>query len=85
MKVWFLRECLYGETGSDDVRVGKAWRAWGVEDCLDRLRLMQKSDAKKHVSLRRMLLEAQVETHERQLVVAFVGMSYVLGCRLEDD
>ncbi|GJZ83995.1 hypothetical protein Tco_0649168 [Tanacetum coccineum] len=54
-------------------------------DCLDHLRLMQKSDAKKHVSLRRMLLEAQVETHERQLVVAFVGMSYVLGCRLEDD
>ncbi|GJT11343.1 hypothetical protein Tco_0858385 [Tanacetum coccineum] len=37
-------------------------------DCLDRLRLMQKSDAEKHVSLSRMLLEARVETHERQLV-----------------
>ncbi|GKA57785.1 hypothetical protein Tco_0756973 [Tanacetum coccineum] len=38
--------------------------------CLDSLRLMQKSDANKHVSLRRMLLEAQVETYERQLVGA---------------
>ncbi|GJV58209.1 hypothetical protein Tco_1459214 [Tanacetum coccineum] len=37
-------------------------------DCLDRLRLMQKSDAKKHVSLRRMLLEARVETHEGSLL-----------------
>ncbi|GKA07235.1 hypothetical protein Tco_0686459 [Tanacetum coccineum] len=39
-----------------------------VVDCLDRFRLMQKSDAEKHVSLRRMLLEAQVETHEGSLL-----------------
>ncbi|GJZ12950.1 hypothetical protein Tco_0548180 [Tanacetum coccineum] len=39
-------------------------------DCLDHLRLIQKSDPKKHVSLSRILLEARVKTHERQLVVA---------------
>ncbi|GKB88146.1 hypothetical protein Tco_0960418 [Tanacetum coccineum] len=44
-------------------------RGRGVEvDCLDRLRLRQKSDAEKHVSLRRMLLEARVETHEGSLL-----------------
>ncbi|GKB65928.1 hypothetical protein Tco_0927340 [Tanacetum coccineum] len=37
-------------------------------DCIDRLRAMQKSDTKKLVSLRRMLLEARDEAHERQLV-----------------
>ncbi|GKD16627.1 hypothetical protein Tco_1205785 [Tanacetum coccineum] len=57
------------------LELGRLGGRGAAVDCLDRLRLMQKSDAKKHVSFRRMLLEAQVETHERQLVVAFVGMS----------
>ncbi|GJY67642.1 zinc knuckle CX2CX4HX4C containing protein [Tanacetum coccineum] len=61
----------YIETGSDDFRVGKVWWAWGCSGLFGSF----ETDAKKHVSLRRLLLEAQVETHKRQLVVAFVGMS----------
>ncbi|GJV68712.1 zinc finger, CCHC-type containing protein [Tanacetum coccineum] len=52
------------------LELGRLGGRGAAVDCLDRLRLMQKSDAKKHVSLRRMLLEAQVETYERQLVGA---------------
>ncbi|GJW53443.1 glutamate receptor 2.8-like protein [Tanacetum coccineum] len=59
-----------GNRHHNDVRVGKARRAWGCSGLFGSLRLVQKSDPEKHVSLRRILLEARVKTHERQLVVA---------------
>ncbi|GJR63268.1 hypothetical protein Tco_1505430 [Tanacetum coccineum] len=37
-------------------------------DCIESLRAMQKRDTEKLASLRRLLLEAWVEAHERQLV-----------------
>ncbi|GJY21496.1 hypothetical protein Tco_0394062 [Tanacetum coccineum] len=70
-----LTRAYMEKRGQMMLELGRLGGRGAAVDCLDRLRLMQKSDAKKHVSLRRMLLEAQVETHERQLVVAFVDMS----------
>ncbi|GJT20028.1 hypothetical protein Tco_0878734 [Tanacetum coccineum] len=84
MRVFFQSEVAYEEEFVEDlrdqcfkVRVDMERRSLmiieleglGVAlDCIDRLRAMQKSDTKKLVSLRRMLLEARVEAHERQLV-----------------